>query len=630
MERKPPVATPPTAERRSLKFKLTHRQVLELSVDRWPVESASGKVTIAARPSSEAGKAYRVLDGNQGAPTGFGFRVGSTMTTYEVVKRGPSGVHRFSLGNVADQGLEEAYAEARKKLHIVKATGDSPQAFEATRRAQESIKHVTVEECLERYVEYLTRQGRKASSVQSARDSLARLSRPEVGIANKQVRDLRDDHIEAAFHALRKSAMVRSNRIPTSIKQKLKGHDDWGSLTTEQLEGMGITGRFVQRVKSAGLAATEHSFSDARRAVALVVKDEQKRASIENRVPVLTYNPFDVIWDNALMRDANALRRHYDRAQVRNPLGDDTLPRVLKAILARRDEQGGQNATATDYLLLTLLWGTRRGEAAELRWFDRCSRGQIQQEEVSWVWLGGEDEINPRTRRKGPQVYFADTKNGEQRFLPVTYFARRILQRRFDERLDDALAKREAAAATSLLEQGRASRAAAPVLKALEKGVADAQHALDRTRFVFPSRSSRSKAGHYSDSKSILANVRRDAGLADIREEVDQGLTPHDLRRTLGRYAALLYGETRVVSHMLNHRVKGHGSDMAASSEIYTVQEWDRLREAFATVEEAMIRSSPRVYNRLKGANKEPLSEVGDAPVTIFANRNRKTALDGD
>jgi hypothetical protein len=47
-------------------------------------------------------------------------------------------------------------------------------------------------------------------------------------------------------------------------------------------------------------------------------------------------------------------------------------------------------------------------------------------------------------------------------------------------------------------------------------------------------------------------------------------------------------------------------------------------------VEELMVASSPRVWNRLKGVDKPRLDESRDEPVTIFAPRNQITALDDD
>ncbi|KTF40812.1 hypothetical protein [Xanthomonas translucens] len=619
--------------RRGNKFKLSYRQICELSVVKGPLEGKQGKAVIGPRPVADVGKPYRVLDGNQGAPTGFGFYVGTTRTTYEVVVRGPSGVRRFSLGNVADMGPEQAYELARQKLAVVRETGEHPSRQEARSEHLVELKGVTLADCFAAYVEELEKRVRnkkaKPASVRAVQDSLARFARAEVGLADKAILRLTDRDIHLAFENLRKSSMVRSNRIPTAMRAALADHPDWSELSTQQLETLGISGRYLQRVKAAGRASTEHSFTDAKRAVDLVLKRERKQAAREQREPVLRYNPFQVIHDDDMLRDAQELRRHYERAEVRNPLGDDTLPRVLKVILARRDEQGGLNATGADYLLLTLLWGTRRSEAAQLRWFDRCSPGELRQSEVSWVWLAGPDEVNPYTRRAGSQVYLFDTKSGEERYLPVTYFAQKVLERRFEERLDEAEARKALAGAEALLSAAKTKRARVDLVDRLEKEVEQARRALARSVFVFPARSHRSKTGHYSDSKSIVANVRRDAGLVDVRAEVDIGLTTHDFRRTLGRYAALLYGESRIVSQLLHHHTPSLGADrMAAVSERYTEQEWSKLREAMGRVEESMIAMSPRVWNRLKGTDRPRLDEVNDEPVTIFATRNRRVALD--
>ncbi|WP_228735588.1 integrase [Xanthomonas euvesicatoria] len=620
--------------RRGNKFKLSYRQICELSVAKGPLEGKQGRAVIGPRPAADVGKPYRVLDGNQGAPTGFGFYVGTTRTTYEVVVRGPSGVRRFSLGNVADMGPEQAYELARQKLAVVRETGEHPSRQEARSEHLVELKGLTLADCFAVYIEDLEKRVRnkkaKPASVRAVQDSLARFARAEVGLADKAILRLTDRDIHQAFENLRKSSMVRSNRIPTPMRTVLANHPDWAELSTQQLEALGISGRYLQRVKAAGRASTEHSFTDAKRAVDLVLKRERKAAAREQREPVLRYNPFQVIHDDDMLRDAQELRRHYERAEVRNPLSDDTLPRVLKVILARRDEQGGLNATGADYLLLTLLWGTRRSEAAQLRWFDRCSPGELRQSEVSWVWLAEPDEVNPYPRRAGSQVYLFDTKSGEERYLPVTYFAQKVLERRFEERLDEVEARKALVDAEALLKAAKTKGARVDLVDRLEKEVVQARRTLVRSVFVFPARSHRSKTGHYSDSKSIVANVRRDAGLVDVRAEIDIGLTTHDFRRTLGRYAALLFGGSRIISQLLHHHTPGLGTDrMAAVSERYTEQEWSKLREAMGRVEESMIAMSPRVWNRLKGTDRPRLDEVNDEPVTIFAGRNsRRIATD--
>ncbi|MBN5086733.1 hypothetical protein JY460_01180 [Stenotrophomonas maltophilia] len=77
-----------------------------------------------------------MLDGSQGAPVGFGFYVGKTRTTYEVVRRGSQGVRRFALGNVTDMGLEEAYQVARELIQELKVSGENPK-LKAVRASQQ-------------------------------------------------------------------------------------------------------------------------------------------------------------------------------------------------------------------------------------------------------------------------------------------------------------------------------------------------------------------------------------------------------------------------------------------------------------------------------------------------------------
>lgn len=633
------VATKAGARRAGFKFSLTHAQVMQLSTGVVPEVVGGGRIKLVPRPKDDLGKPYRIVDASQGAPVGFGFYVGKTKVTYEMVRRGPNGVRRFALGNVTDMGLAEAHEKAREQVAILLSTGENPKVHQAkAREAAQSIKQlakITVRECMAAYLadmeERLAQGQVKANSVEAYRDSMARLARPEVAMADRVVKELREADIKTAYVAMRKSAMVRSNRIPTHMRAVLEDYKDWAELDTAKLESLGITGKYIQRVKAAGVAAAEHTFTDAYRGVKHILRKELELASIEGRPLVLSFNPFSVVFSKKLVRGARELRKHYERAEVRNPLDDNSLPKVLKAIVARRDEQGGHNAAASDYLLLTLLWGSRRSEAVQLRWFDRCSKGELSQREVSWVWLGAPDAVNPYTSRTGPQVFMSDTKSGESRFLPVTYFAERILRRRFEGRLDDTTAKKELAAARQLLESARKSGASKAVIAGLQEAVEKAELEVQRTKYVFPARSSRSKSGHYSDSKSILANVRRDAGLIDLRDEVDQGLTTHDLRRTLGRYAGLHLGDSRVVSQMLHHHVsQPDDKGMSDVSLRYTDQEWKRLREAFSEVEELMVASSPRVWNRLKGVDKPRLDESRDEPVTIFAPRNQITALDDD
>ncbi len=605
-------------------FKLSDQQLRALTIEKVPVLGPSGKLQFQPNPKQDKQgrpETYRFLDGNPGAPRGFGIYVGRTGSSFEVARRVGVKFVRFVIGSVDDLSVEQAHEQARQKIAILKETGDHPGRQQKIEASRQSVRRITVAECFEAYVTALKEKPEdkkvKPASIKAVEDSLARLQRLEVSIGHLQVRDLDEKAVNAAWKAVRRSATLRSNRVPTDIRAKLAKVDDWSILTPELLAEMGIAGKNAARVRAAGLAATEHTFSDAIRAVDTVIKSEAREAKRQERSPDLSWNPFLSLREDDKFRETLALRKHYRDAEVRNPLGeeDKSLPRVLKTILARRDEQGGHNRQGADYLLLTLIFGARRGETARLKWFDMCSKAELLNRAVSWVWLAGPEEINPHTKRSGPQVYFHDTKNGEERFLPLPYFAERLLRRRLDEReeLTAEIPARIRAAQVALRELTKTTSDYIKIGKAQRK-VEIEQGRAGRLQWVFPARSHKAASGHYSDSKSIIKNVRRDAGMLDLDKEVDIGLTPHDLRRTLGRYAAKLYSG-KIVSQMLHHRVE---TGMAQTSELYTEQEWARLREAFAAVEEAMIATSPRAWNRLKGTDKPRLDEANDPAMAIF------------
>lgn len=607
-----------------VRFRLTEAQVRRLSIATHPV-SKDGRDTVAPRPADAAGPYIIKLDGT---PTGFEVYVGAAGASYRIAIKGPQGFRRATIGGVHDIGLDEAMEKAREYARQIRETGDNPREIERQKRRRPSVRDITVEECVQVYIEQLAgfvKSGRrKAASVAAVQDSLARLSRPEVDLARQRIRDLQDPDIRKALDDLRLSAMRRSNRIPTPLKERLAQVPDWSRLTTAELESLGIKGKYIQRVKAAGLAAAEHTLTDAARAVNLVLTREAKHAQQEGRPAVLIHNPFNLLREDKLTRDASDLRKHYERSRARNPLAseDHSLANVLKAIVARRDEQGGNNRAGADYLLLTLLFGTRRSESARLKWFDRCTQGELNQREASWIWLAEPDAINPITGLAGSQAYFHDTKNNSDRLIPIAYFAERLLRRRMEERdeIEANAPARIKAAEDRLVAVRKQSKDTIKWAKAM-KDVESEKERLARQVWVFPARSGKAQDGHYSDSKSIIANIRRDAGLYDPEQDLDIGLTPHDFRRTLGRYAEARFGGSRLVSQILHHVSKS--GEQASATQLYNSQEWGRLRSAFAEVEEDMIAASPRVWNRLKGPDKPRFDEANDPPPTIFATRKQ-------
>lgn len=627
----------------ALRFKVPWSILSKLTVERFPKVDERGSVTgtIPNPNVDDKGRPqpYEFLDDTQGAPTGFGIYVGSRGTSYRVRRRFEDRFVKFLVGQVSDMNLTVAHEKARSMWKDVEASdGRNPKKVQKERRARVAIKHATVRDGLNRYLEELEQRSEKAkeNSINSVRDSLARLARPEVGLADMEIRSLSRQVLQNAWKVVRTEAMRRSSFIskdikakllsPEAIRQAIGEEKPWFELSEKELERLGVKGKYNAKCRAAGLSATEHTFADASRGVKLLLKEELRAADREDRKAELRVNPFEELEDN--YRSHRQLRKHYQDAQVRNPLqkGDKSLSNVLKAIMARRLEQGGLNKTASDYLMLTLLWGARRNETAPLQWFESVEKGS--EKNTSWVWVTeNEKNINPITKKAGSQVFFHDTKNGSSQLLPICYFAKRILNQRLSER--EAVLKTcppriaEAQRELAMVEKKTIDRhKIAPYETALNREL----KRRDNQAYVFPARSTMAKLGYYTDSKSILRNIRTEAGLLDMSREIDVGLTPHDFRRTLGSFAANeLNGP--MVSRLLNHRVQEDG--VSPIDAIYTETEWADLRDGLSKVEEALLKESPRVWNILRGADKLILDEVNDPPISIFLSNKVTDVMDG-
>lgn len=605
-----------------------------LTIDTTP-QVKGDRIIYAPRKSTDAGKVNRFyLDDapgnprNLAIPKGMGVRVGKHDVVYELSRRGPKGFRRAVLGSVHELTLAEAVEKANAYGKVIAETGENPRDLERIQAREDadkvSTQDITIGHCMARYIANLEeRLGRgkiKPSTVREFKNAKKRLDEVLVGgkpVADLIVRDIDEDLAKKIYHAVRLNGMRRSNKIPTQVHEALAGTKDYATLSTRKLEEIGVTGKMVALVRAGGMAVAESTVSAAIRSVDLVLKRELANAQREGRPPHLLVNSLRAVYDAGLFRRASELREHYRRAQVRNPLGqeNESLARVLKAIVGRRDAQGGHNRAGADYLLLTLLWGGRRSEAARLQWWDLANKAEREQEEVSWVWLGEPDEIHPLTRMKGSQVFFHDTKNNQSRFVPICHFAEQVLLRRLDER-EETLRRapdRIKAARAAHRRVRQKTNDKRKLIEAKRKIFIETSR-VKRAVWVFPARSSAAKLGHYVDSKAIIQGVRKDAGLS--APDVDIGLTPHDLRRTLGRYAESLYGGGTLVSQMLHHTVKTEGEERSSVTERYTLQEWSRLREAFGKVEETIIASSPRVWNRLRGTSKQMLDESNDPPLS--------------
>ncbi|MBD8636711.1 Arm DNA-binding domain-containing protein [Stenotrophomonas sp. CFBP 13725] len=424
------------------KYRLTQAQLRSLTMAERLQLDVAGRVVLVP---NETGKPYRFGDATPGAPLGFGFYVGPMGAFYELRTQHNGVRRRLALGSVQELTLARAHELAGAQRHHIRQTGEDPRERVHTEAARQRARGKTVEEALKDYIAHLEdrvkRRKAKAGGVDGVKDSLARLQREDVGLADRAIVDLKDEDILAAWNKLRHSCMLLSNRLKPELKDWLTAKGKWWDLSREELVLRGLTGKAVELAYSAGLTATEQTMGNASRAVARVIAAERKAATQAERKAAIAYNPFEVLYELERYRSSRELADHYENAKVRNPLGTDTadtgnqtLPMVLKALVGRRDMQNGHNAVGVDYVLLTLLRGARRNESAKLRWYDSCSPEELDLRLVSWVWIApSPDEKNPTTGLRGSQVRFHDTKNGQFQLLPVAYFAERILRWRADD-----------------------------------------------------------------------------------------------------------------------------------------------------------------------------------------------------
>ncbi len=620
------------------KYRLTKAQLRDLDVSKRPAFDKDGRAVLVA---NHDGKPYRFRDATPGAPIGFGFYVGPKGAFYEVRVKRNGQAKRISLGSVQDLSLDTAHELAGAQRAHIRQTGEDPRERVRITSKQQAMRRKTVAEAMADYIgeleEKLVSGKVKSSSVEAVRLSLERLKRPGVDLAGREIVSLTHEDVIKGWHALRHTSMELSNRLSPQVKSLLKDQKQWWKLDLQSLVKLGLPSKQAALAVSAGLAATEYTMGDARRAVDIALRQARKLAAQTERNPAIVYNPFEVLEERGMFRSTKELRTHYERAKIRNPLGMDdaqtglkTLPSVLKALIGRRALQGGNNATGVDYLLLTLLWGTRRGESAAVRWFDSCTNDELHFQFASWVWLTPEvkgiaddQAINPITRFRGSQVFFHDTKSGEFQLLPISYFAEQILRWRQKARaLELADLPLRIAAAKKTLADFKRKRVGPDPIERVEKDIKQMEYLLDATqRWVFPARNQNSRSGHHTDSKMMLDNIRLDAGLLNPEKGIDINLTPHDLRRTLARVAGKLLPGHKV-SQLLNHHPdtvedKDQGKRMSKVTERYSQQEWPELRQIMGQCEDAIIGSSPRVWNMLRGPDRPMMDEQDDPPLAL-------------
>lgn len=274
-------------------------------------------------------------------------------------------------------------------------------------------------------------------------------------------------------HLLGRSKPAKPNTL--SVLDKAENRlKEWAGLRVKDLTGNEILRKFDE-IASRARTASEQTFRWANVAVRHAIDIEASNAQTQQRQPSLSYNPFSILKVQKKFRTRSELEDSYKAKGVRNPLSPkDTLGRFLSALHNKRSF----NRLGCDYLLLTVLLGARKEETASLCWKETLTSEEAKM--TSYVDL--ENRL----------IRFYDTKNRNDYELPICDAVKRVLEDRRDIVMDSGIRP-------------------------------------EKQKWVFPARSNRSKAGHYSDSKSLREYICADAGITKL------GM--HDLRRTFGRVA---------------------------------------------------------------------------------------------
>lgn len=497
-----------------MKMKLTGTIVAQLQIDTKPIlHIKDGKVALAktGQPNPEK-TPYIVFDAEQDSPIGFGVKVARRNKTYVIQRRVGERVIKIKVGNVTDFiSLDQARLRARELVNEAMQTGQNPVVMRRHLADVVVAASLTLPEAMALYRDHLTSRAQpaKPSSLKNYDLAVRRICRPELGLATVPLGTLLDQRVVAAFDLL-------ANSRRTRVAQPGK----YSTIRT----------------------TAEQTFRWAGRAVRFVMEAERRRCEQTRAEPSLRVNPIDALTHGERFRRPKQLEDLYKASGVRNPMSteDGTLGRFLDALMRRR--RVDDKRTGCDYLLLTLLWGMRRSEAAALRWADLITAEERHTSSFVDMQLG--------------YVHLHNTKNGMTHDLPLGPVATEILSQRLLLR-DQVPAKRR--------------------------------------MWVFPARSAKARQGHYLDSKVLLGGIAADAGLTRRSPvgEVVSAIRTHDLRRTFGLVAADTTSSEIMVKRLLNHRRFGNVTDK--------YMEWSEahVANAMAKVQRAIVLTSAEAAKAL-------------------------------
>ena len=305
-----------------MKIELTQALVRAMSVrnrPRW-VFDGRGNPKLVWETVPDGGEAfapYVVFDNHKHAAPGFGVKVSRHVSAYIVQRR------------VDAKTVRKATIEKTSAISLTAARLRAQGESEALKRDGQSIKATQKE-----------RQGRVPTL------------RAIIGAYQDELRSREKPAKDSSL-----------KNIDSALRRLELWH--WADLPLTQISTKMVLERFEQE-KVKKRTSTEQTCRWAYTATKAAIAEEVDRAVEGRRETAFTYNPFQILYTKKKFKTLAEWDADYVAKGLRNPLGDDDIGVVLDAIWKRRAVEN--NRTACDYLLLTLMSGTRRGELATLRW----------------------------------------------------------------------------------------------------------------------------------------------------------------------------------------------------------------------------------------------------------------------
>ncbi len=346
-----------------MKLTLTQDLIFKLRGDEIPM---NGKKPYPGKKITSSN--YLLYDEHKDAPSGFAVRVGKKSATYLVDKLVNGQKMKITVGLASGKSgvkelisLEAARRKAYDLISAARAQGTNP----VTHAKAKDADLLTMSDVWQSYLLYLNTKAKKVKpnslkAIEKARNKLVSLETKKVAdITPKEVLNLFDKHAIEQGH-------------PTAAEQM---------------------GRWAMAAIQKAIEVENYEADNARR---------------ESR---LFHNPFLILKIRGKYRSRDQLEKAYRDKGIRNPLNlSNTVPAFFDAAWSYRK----QNLLGADFLILSLLWGLRLGEACTFVWKERIPKESYGQSR----WIDLENAV----------ACISDSKNRSDHEFPIGPCALELLK----------------------------------------------------------------------------------------------------------------------------------------------------------------------------------------------------------